>query len=491
MYSVLIVDDEEPVLESYAFLVASLDDAFTVCGTARTGREALLRAHETRPDIILMDIAMPGIDGLDTIKEMQRELPESLYILSTAYERFDLAQRAIPLRVFAYLVKPVSRARFLETILRAKDALDERSASRSQRLDEVETNTAVIAGYERELLTRISWKPLSERAWEQYRHLFQVEAEYGQVVAVSGPDRTSYERIVHALELRTRCLSTVFLRRLVLLVLAPIDTTVLERVIRDADRDARIGIGTRRPYTEWHVSYDEAMVAIQDGEYSADESGAEWDALHRVRREVARRGSVEHVQEAMNRYAEELFAAHPFPAAMARIVALIALVTDTFAARNGIQAPVEQFGTVLDELSALETRAEWDAWLARAVPRLFGQLAAPDRSHWPPVLQRVVHMIEARYAEPFQLASLAEECEVSAGHLSRLFNEFLGTTFNDFLNRVRLDAADTLLRENRLTIKEIAYATGYHDPNYFSRIFKRFRGVSPREFIEGAHAGET
>ncbi len=165
MYSILIVDDEEPVLESYSFLITSFADDFSVCGTARSGGEALDVATEKKPDIILMDIAMPGMDGLDTIRELQRELPNSLYILSTAYERFDLAQRAIPLHVFAYLVKPVSRKRFLETLFKAKDYLDKHPVKREERLDDIRSNSDALLVEEKNFLHLLTWKAPDETTW--------------------------------------------------------------------------------------------------------------------------------------------------------------------------------------------------------------------------------------------------------------------------------------------------------------------------------------
>ena len=162
MYSVLIVDDEEPVLESYTFLVQEAGEDFTVCGTARSGEQALALAQRSRPDIVLMDIAMPGMDGLDTIKELQRSFPETLYILSTAYERFDLAQRAIPLGVFSYLVKPVSRKRFMETLQQARKHLDQQEDSLTHLLNEAHTNVEILAREEREFLLRITREGLDE-----------------------------------------------------------------------------------------------------------------------------------------------------------------------------------------------------------------------------------------------------------------------------------------------------------------------------------------
>jgi two-component system response regulator YesN len=103
-------------------------------------------------------------------------------------------------------------------------------------------------------------------------------------------------------------------------------------------------------------------------------------------------------------------------------------------------------------------------------------------AQWPAVLKQAVQYIDSHYAQPLQLTAVAERCNVSAGYLSRLFSEHLGVSFNDHLNAVRLDIAERLLREGEQPVKEIAYSVGYHDPNYFSRIFKKFKGTSPTTF---------
>ena len=116
MYRVLIVDDEEPVLDSYAFLLESAGSDFALAGKARTGYEAIKAIHELKPDVVFMDINMPGMDGIAVIAEVHDSVPGTVFILSTAYERFDLAQRAMPLGIFSYLVKPVSKKTFLATL---------------------------------------------------------------------------------------------------------------------------------------------------------------------------------------------------------------------------------------------------------------------------------------------------------------------------------------------------------------------------------------
>ena len=228
MYSVLIVDDEEPVLDSFSYLIESALDDFEVGGTARSGSEAIRIARDRRPDVVLMDIAMPGIDGIDTIRELQREYPDSLYILSTAYERFDLAQRAIPLRVFAYLVKPVSKKRFMETLFRAKDELDAARERLNERLEEAERGRQALDQEIRDFMLLITWKPFDLSQWSRYRHLFQLSGDYGLVAAVQLDHPELYPEIAQRIERRYRTLWCENQGRMLLFISESVSPSVAE-----------------------------------------------------------------------------------------------------------------------------------------------------------------------------------------------------------------------------------------------------------------------
>jgi len=110
----MIVDDEEPVLDSFSFIFKKYINAFSLCGIARTGLEAIKEIKDKNPDLVFMDIQMPGMDGMETIRQLRPLFPHIIFILATAYERFDIAQKAIELGVFSYLVKPVSRNKILQ-----------------------------------------------------------------------------------------------------------------------------------------------------------------------------------------------------------------------------------------------------------------------------------------------------------------------------------------------------------------------------------------
>ena len=123
MYRVVIVDDEEPVLDSFGYIFGKYINDFILCGKARSGTEAVKEIKDKNPDVVFMDIQMPGMDGIEAIRQLRPLFPQVIFILATAYERFDIAQKAIPLGVFSYLVKPVSRAKILEELEKVKKEL--------------------------------------------------------------------------------------------------------------------------------------------------------------------------------------------------------------------------------------------------------------------------------------------------------------------------------------------------------------------------------
>src|SRR6056297_1334496 len=138
MYSVLIVDDEQPVIESISFMLQKYRPEIGIAGTAMSGREAIKAAEEYKPDIILIDVKMPGIDGLEALREIKRRNPNVLPILTTAYERFDIAQTAFELGVQDYILKPFSREKLIGAIDAAVESLDQRLDGRGESLKHIE-----------------------------------------------------------------------------------------------------------------------------------------------------------------------------------------------------------------------------------------------------------------------------------------------------------------------------------------------------------------
>ena len=126
MYKILFVDDEEAVRKSIIKWVDWQALGFTVVGDAENGQEALEKVAALEPDIIITDIQMPYMDGLQLAEELRREYPEKGVILFSGYDEFEYAKQAIKLGVTEYILKPVNIQELTELLKNLRESMDKR-----------------------------------------------------------------------------------------------------------------------------------------------------------------------------------------------------------------------------------------------------------------------------------------------------------------------------------------------------------------------------
>lgn len=124
MYKVIIADDEESIRNRLCLMLKKMSDVFEIVGVFENGFDALESAISLEPDLIVTDIKMPYISGIELIRQVKIELPLVKAIIISGYDSFDYAKEAISLGVVSYLSKPISFNEFKEALLKVKDALD-------------------------------------------------------------------------------------------------------------------------------------------------------------------------------------------------------------------------------------------------------------------------------------------------------------------------------------------------------------------------------
>ena len=129
MYRILIADDEGITIDSITFILEKNYQGRCEIRSARTGRAVIETAETFRPDIAVMDIRMPGINGIDAIREIRKFCPTTVFIVLSAYSMFDFAKEAIDLGVLAYLTKPLNLDEFLDTMNTAMSGETEQRAA--------------------------------------------------------------------------------------------------------------------------------------------------------------------------------------------------------------------------------------------------------------------------------------------------------------------------------------------------------------------------
>jgi two-component system, response regulator YesN len=492
MFSVLIVDDEEPVLDSYEFMLNAFSEGiedgerkkspFALAGKARNGYEALRLIHETQPDLVFMDINIPGIDGLAVLEDVYKKFPRMVCILSTAYERFDLARRAIPLGAFAYLVKPVSKNTFFSTL---ENALAKLRSLLSENSEYSEPRLA--------LLRRDIWTAMDEQRWSWYRETMALPSDYGLALLVElGKDMEIWgDRIAEQISYKFHCTFDVMLNRGLFLISEEINpgvfrqriVTLLGKLLGNVIWYFGLGGCYRGP--ELYRSCDEAIT-----ELTAKRQGT--DVWHGVSKKIAvlrQKFGLLTLEETKALFAdiwEPLFS-DDFAVAKLRMVSFFTLLLDDLYGYWSVSSgrTVGKLSTTLpfdqSEIMELPDLDAWKRWADRNFDRLVAQANLERQKNYPLPLVKALSFIRENYHRSIQLTDAAEAAQVNAAHLSRLFVKHLKINFIDYLTSLRINEAERLLREKPVTVKEAAFASGYQDPNYFSKTFKKIKGILPTE----------
>ena len=131
MYQLIIADDEPTIRNGLSQLIPTFGLPLTLAGTAADGRSALALIERVRPDLMLIDINMPYLNGLELVERALSAVPRSKTIIISGYDQFEYVRRALQLGVFDYLLKPINRAVLASTLADALRSLDHRQAELS------------------------------------------------------------------------------------------------------------------------------------------------------------------------------------------------------------------------------------------------------------------------------------------------------------------------------------------------------------------------
>ncbi len=483
MYQIMIVDDEEPVLESFSYILEKNQSSFSLCGTARSGYEAIELCDHVKPDVVFMDVQMPGLDGISTISRMKEIFPETLFVLATAYERFDIAQKAISLGVGNYLVKPITRRSFTEELDKLKKILDKRKRKREESLKLAHRQSWEQEEREKNLLRKLCREELTAEEGRELCSLGGSRSGRGAVFLLS-PWNEDAEAIKKQINYRCLCQAVLIGRKLVLFFPGIQDSLQAEVPVREelGKRESRtdspviLGCGGIYGSDRLRTSYLEALEAFESSPGETPWEGEQLKKLRRLLKEKDTPG----FRDNFRQFGDYIFSNFPFAQGKIKLLEAFTLFYETVDYYRENRS-VSESTAVLAEIMRISSPGEWDRWISGGLDRLLGHLDRDKGESLPQPLEKALAYIQDHYTEPLQLSTVSEACRVSNGYLSRLFSEHLDTTFIFHLNELRTDRALELLKEGNLSIKEISFATGYPDPNYFSRIFRKHKGLSPSE----------
>ena len=528
MYRILLADDEGIMLESLKKIIETNYGRECEIACAKTGRAVVELAETFRPDIAFMDIQMPGLSGVQAMREIRKFNQSTIFIVITAYDRFHYAQECISLGVLEFLTKPVSKKSILEVCQKAMQQVDESRQKRSDDLrirEKLETVVPLIeSGYIYNLLLQNDYNEYEEN----YRELLGVTYDYGYMIAVEFGDSVENGVLTNAIGASVRAsrfyqefretvkgffscvVGPVMGNRIMLLVpfereaatyeervsIVTSARNMVRRLEQRIDGKFRAGIGKVKPMENVRDSYVEALQALREGDSHV---------VHINDVPLIREYDGEYPLDLENRFIQRTLEGDEAAARSVANAFFDWMVQNYGDYREDIEIKVlelvmrieyhaffkggvkygfryrENYIRELQECPGYEELRQW--FLHKTGEVISGILTTKDKES-ESVVSKARAYIEENYQRDISLDDVSRYVDISPYYFSKLFKQEAGRNFIEYLTGVRMNAARKLLLDPGHSIKEVCVLSGYSDPNYFSRIFKKYEGVTPSEYRE-------
>lgn len=537
MIKIFLAEDEKIVREGIKNEIPWGKYGMELVGEAADGELAYPLIQQTRPDILLTDIRMPFMDGLELSELVKKELPDIRIIFFSGYDDFEYAQKAIHIGASDYLLKPVSSEQLLaaleqmsgqirqmrsdkEYVKRFKKELDEqRSWERERIFDAIVSGSSLPELIRRARtfgidLTSAAYNvvlfqfrnptespAVSDLINAAYQKIKEMLHEYPQVIGfdrlsegmafiVKGEQEDSLTaRTEQWIQLLNRLVSEY--QELGFFGAVGIPVGRLSE-IRDSCRAAGRAFAYRymTERSEW-LTYDE-LLRRQNRESADHEELKDLD-ISRLDKNVLehflKTSSVESGEYFIEDYIKS-FAGNLQSQLFRQYILMDIYVTvSRYTGQIGISEAVaeEAFGGITQAVKASRTAAETEQSIKMLLRQALKFGDGVSRKRYSQLLEQAKNYIDNHFQnENLSLGVVAAEVNLSASHFSAIFSQEMGLTFIEYLTSVRMEQARHLLRFTDLRTSEIAYQVGYKDPHYFSYLFKKTQGVTPRSCRGGA-----
>lgn len=529
-YRVLLADDEEEIRTGISRKIDWPRLGFSLVGEAGNGEEALELAEQLRPDVVLTDIKMPFMDGLELCRRLRQSLPAAKLVVFSGFDDFEYARQAVGMGVSEYILKPINAPELMEVLNKLRELLDR------QRLERRDMET-LRRRYEESL-------PI-------LRELFYTRLLSGQLPAEQVRDRAArYEielppglwtaALVHAdlpgdgeagdrdelllLSVQSFLSEHFSLVGCAARVVLFGDTAALLVQLSGADKlyplleelerlsllcQSYLGIsltagvgrpcpgpeeldrsvaGARSALDYRVLAAGGRVIYIDDLEpQSATELSFEEEDQRQLSAAI-KLGTPEQVKEEIQGLIERLRQTG-LSLSRCRLFLLEVVTCLIRLTRSGGVAVEEVFGanfTGAVSISDFSSREELGRWLEERCLRLRELLGQRRTDSAGRLVEQAKEYIAGHYSdEGLSVEALCSHIHLSPTYFSTLFKREVGMSFTAYVTQVRMEEAVRLLRDTDEKTYRVAERIGYSDPNYFSYVFKRQFGLSPSKYRAG------
>ncbi len=520
MYNILITDDEQIVIDSLSFIISKnfADEAKVF--TALSGTEAIEIVMKENIDIIFMDINMPGLSGLETVSVITKLKPNIIFVILSAFDRFQYAQTAIELGAYKYITKPVNRNVVIETIRGAMQLIQEKQGKLSADMELHKKLDLVSPMIENDFIYACIFnneKSIDLSAYLEYFNLSETPwifccFEFPNIN--SDNQYATYIKLHELLNKEHRCLISSFMMNRIVIFFPvfsenPDYAEIQEQIKKfynlmsyNISSGIRAGVSTiASDRTLLQASYNEALSALNKADsngglvFAGESKAAAITNIPAATKQNSSHGEFKNqilkklstgdsngVKSFLELFTTELFSGNlELDKIKNTFFELIVTANNTTREINKSFTSAT-FDNAFATLSSLNDKKLIKDFTQTFLLECTAAIANIRKTDTNPIIKKVCDYVEQNLAQDISLEMAADFAGVSSFYLSKLFKEEKGETFINFISDRRLEKSCQLLAETDLSIKEITADVGYNDQNYYSRIFKTKYGLSPKEY---------
>lgn len=532
---VFLVEDEMVIRRGIKNSIDWEKEGYIFCGEASDGELAYPMIIKEKPDILITDIRMPFMDGLELCKLVKKELPNIKILILSGYDEFDYAKEAIRLGVTEYLLKPISSGKLLEALNWVSESIRREKEDKDlvrKHMEEMRENTEhekqkffeqMIAGnlsmadaletgkkYEMNLSAgmynlllfrftlgeenRKSGELLGEAEYAieklterlEYVFEFQRGVEGWAFLLMADNEEQMSERVKEL----SKDLEEIMKNYSTIAYFGGIGQPVarlreLEESFREAERAlaARFTMELNRIISVEDIRMAQNVDTLDDIEIT---SFGEIEKTRTMLEKFLNNGAEDEIDEFVDVYINELPEENLKSVLMRQYIIMDAyIVMMSFCEKiEGIEGEMQaQSEELKNSMKTIQTLEEIKNYIRMLLKKIIGVRDTISGRRYSDIIEIAKDQIRKTYmSDEISLNTIAAEVGMSPSYFSSIFSKEMGKTFVEYLTEIRMDRAKELLMCSSMKTSEIGYEVGYKDPHYFSYIFKKTQNCTPKEF---------
>ncbi len=505
MYQMMIIDDEPIVRSGLKELLSWEELGFEICAEGQDGKDGLQKVLEFQPDVVLVDLKMPGLSGIELIREAKKQGFEGTFIILTGYSDFEFAKTAVSLGVRAYLLKPIDEDELLDNI---KEVLRELESAKNLEAyygkNELKAKQEVL----RRLLLYLDDKEILRKEIRPYGvdfryDTFCVAVLDGNTLGFASEPNTEMreekiECLLHSME-RTERVPIEDDKWA--LIGKGYESAEFEKKLISANEKLNILLGTSffitigHNVTNWedlHFSYESACLLL-DYRFLYGDSDVVTLRLLEESGKNERNLSVEQLMQLIElgdveglklliddlplRFRKLLQKEAEIKIRMVRVVTQIQnLILRRY---NGKDAEFPDIDLLTEQINNADTLGKLQEYLYTYCLGISNVIGASSSDT---IIKRMNAYMENNYDKDLKLEAIAKMFNYNSAYLGKIFKREMGESFNNVLDHIRIENAKRLLNDTDLKVYQVSERVGFSNIDYFYAKFKRYVGVSPKEF---------